>query len=173
MTVEKCEVPNSSVLDRSVIDGAYFRDSYRTRLGSTQATVVQVFHSVFGHHPVWMRYVLIVRNYIASWYGLEAPTSAEIMNPAIKSSYLVGDKIGPWPIFSLNEKELVAGRNNKHLDFRLSVLKETNGHGASAVISTVCTTHNVFGKIYLFFVIPFHKWGVQKLILRAHQAGRL
>ncbi len=173
MTIEKCDVPHSSVLDRNVVEGAWFRDSYRTQMDSPQASVIQVFFSVFGHHPIWMKYALITRNRIASWCGLDAPTSAEIMSPTRKSAYLVGEKIGPWPIFSLNEQELVAGRNNKHLDFRLSVLKETNGQAASAVISTVCTTHNAFGKIYLFFVIPFHKWGVQKLILRAQEAGRL
>jgi hypothetical protein len=95
------------------------------------------------------------------------------MNPQIKRCYKVGDKIGPWPIFGLTEDELVAGRDNKHLDFRLSVLRETNGGSESAVISTVCTTHNAFGKLYLFFIVPFHKWGVQRLISRAMAAGRL
>ena len=95
------------------------------------------------------------------------------MKPEAKDSYTVGDKIGPWPIFSLAQSELVAGRDNKHLDFRLSVLKEANGETMSTVISTVCTTHNAFGKIYLFFIIPFHKWGVRRLMSRAIAAGRL
>lgn len=41
------------------------------------------------------------------------------------------------------------------------------------VIATICTTHNTFGKIYLFFIIPFHKWGVRRLMSRAIAAGRL
>ncbi len=41
----------------------------------------------------------------------------------VRSTYAVGDRIGPWPIFPISQKEIVAGRNNKHLDFRLSVLK--------------------------------------------------
>jgi bifunctional pyridoxal-dependent enzyme with beta-cystathionase and maltose regulon repressor activities len=60
-----------------------------------------------------------------------------------------GEKIGPWPIVHLSENELVAGRNNKHLDFRLSVLKETSGAIPTAVVSTICTPHNAFGKVYL------------------------
>jgi len=32
---------------------------------------------------------------------------------------------------------------------------------------------NAFGRVYLFFIIPFHKWGVQRLIANAAAAGRL
>jgi len=173
MHIEECEVPSLSVLDRRLVEAAFFRDSYRTPLTYPQASVVEIFFGVFGHHPLWMKSVLIARNRVASLCGLAAPTSSEIMKAEVKDSYKVGDKIGAWPIFSLTQGELVAGRDNKHLDFRLSVLKEANGETMSTVISTVCTTHNAFGKIYLFFIIPFHKWGVRRLMSRAIAAGRL
>jgi hypothetical protein len=172
MLIEACDVPHLSVLDRRLVDAAFFRDSYRTRLTPPQASVIEIFFGIFGHHPLWMKCILIARNRIASWCGLEAPTASEIMKPEMKLNYKVGDKIGPWPIY-LSESELVAGRDNKHLDFRLSVLKELNGEAMSAVISTVCTTHNRFGRVYLVFIIPFHKWGVRRLISRAQVAGRL
>ena len=173
MQIEECDIPDLSVLDRRWIEAAFFWDSYRTPLTHAQASVVEIFFGVFGHHPLWMKSVLIVRNRVASLCGLDSATVSEIMNPDVKRSYKVGDKIGPWPIFSLTQSELVAGRDNKHLDFRLSVLKEANGETVSAVISTVCTTHNAFGRFYLFFIIPFHKWGVRRLISRAVAAGRL
>ena len=120
-----------------------------------------------------MTVVLITRNRLASLAGLEAPTAAEIKTPEMKSLYTVGEKIGPWPIFALSETELIAGRNNSHLDFRLSVLRETGSDTISVVISTVCRVHNTFGKVYLFFISPFHKWGVRRLIKSAAMAGRL
>jgi hypothetical protein len=172
MTIVECGVPSHSVLDRRVIDGAYFRDSYRVPL-SRAAGVVEIFLGIFAHHPLWMKIILIVRNRIASWCGLDAPTASEIINIEIKSSYTVGDSIGVWPIFALTDTELVAGHDDKHLDFRLSVLKETGDEGGSVVISTLCTVHNVFGKVYLFFIVPFHKWGIRRLISRAIAAGRL
>jgi hypothetical protein len=91
----------------------------------------------------------------------------------MRPTYSVGDKIGPWPIFFIGDNELVAGRNNKHLDFRLSVLKVVDGDAASVVVSTVCSVHNVFGKIYLFFIVPFHRSGVQTLLSNAVAASRL
>jgi Protein of unknown function (DUF2867) len=173
MPIEECDVPSLSVLDRGLVEAAFFRDAYRTPLIHAQASVVEVFFGVFGHHPLWMKSILIARNRAASLCGLDAATAAEVMTPRVKRSYNVGDKIGPWPIFALTQSELVAGRDNKHLDFRLSVLKEKKGETVSAVISTVCTTHNAFGRLYLFFIIPFHKWGVQRLMARAIAAGRL
>lgn len=171
--VVECEVPVSSVLDRRSIEAAYFRDSYRAPLARTGVPIVEVFFSIFGHHPAWMKLLLVVRNRVASLCGLDAPTASEIINLKVKSSYSVGEKIGVWPIFALTETELVAGRNNKHLDFRLSVLKEADGQRESVVVSTICTVHNRFGRVYLFFIVPFHKWGVQQLLSRAIVAGRL
>ena len=173
MPVVECEVPQSSVLDRGFIHTAYFRDSYRVPLLNAQTSMTEIFFAIFGHRPGWMNLALILRNRIASFCGLDAPTAAELLNPEMKGSYGVGDKIGVWPIFALTENELVAGRNNKHLDFRLSVLKEAAGTNGSVVVSTVCTVHNGFGKIYLFFVVPFHRCGVQQLLSRAIVAGRL
>ena len=73
----------------------------------------------------------------------------------------------------MSDAELVGGRDDKHLDFRLSLLKQVDGDPASVVVSTVCVVHNNFGKRYLFFVVPFHRWGVQRLIARAISAGRM
>ena len=173
MTIVECEFPTASVLDRRVVAAAYFRDSYRAPLSRARAGVVDIFFGIFGHHPMWMKMILIVRNRLASFCGLDAPTTSEIINVNSKRNYAVGDKIGVWPIFVLTETELVAGRDNKQLDFRLSVLRETNGEIANVVVSTLCTVHNAFGKVYLFFVIPFHKWGVQRLMANAIIAGRL
>jgi hypothetical protein len=78
-----------------------------------------------------------------------------------------------WTILFIVDNEIVAGRNNKHVDFRLSVLKSRDGDAAHVVVSTICTVHNVFGRIYLFFIIPFHRTGVRSLISSAVAARRL
>jgi len=173
MSIVACEVPTLSVLDRRLIESAFFRDAYRAPLSRPRTGVVEIFFAIFGHHPKWMKAVLVLRNWLASCFGLEVSSTAEIMSPQMKASYSAGEKIGPWPIFHLSEIELIAGRNNKHLDFRLSVLKEAIGASSTAVVSTICTTHNAFGKVYLILVIPFHKWGVQRLMTRALARGRL
>jgi len=173
MSVIECEVPPDSMLDRDLVAHCYFHDSYRTPLRRTDLGMADIFFAVFGHKPLWIKLLLIARNAVAGLAGLEVPTVAEIMNPQIKRTYRVGEKIGPWPIFFIGENEIVTGRDNKHIDFRLSVLKAVDGEATDIVVSTVCTVHNLFGKVYLFFVVPFHRTGVQLLMSRAVAAKRL
>jgi hypothetical protein len=172
-TVQECEVPSSSVLDRGFVSDAYFRDSYRVPLRLTSLTLPGIFTAIFGHHPAWMKRALIARNRVAALCGLDVSTDAEVLHFEVKRSYSVGDKIGTWAIFSLADNEIVSGRDNKHLDFRLSVLREDGGAEPHVVVSTVCVVHNWYGKAYLFFVVPFHRRGVQLLLSRAMAAGRL
>ena len=160
MAVVKCDIPLISMLDRGVIESAHFRDAYRAPLHRKDAGVVDHFFAIFSHHPLWMKVLLIARNRVASVCGLDAPTASEIIHVQRKGSYGVGDRIGVWPIFALSDTELVARRDNKHLDFRVSVLTVAEGEAASVVV-------------YLFFVVPFHKWGVQRLMSNAARAGRL
>ena len=173
MNVVECDLPSGSMLSREIIEHAYFRDSYRAPLSRRELGIVEVFFGIFGHHPLWMKLLLIVRNKLASLAGLDAPTASELLHVEIKDRYVVGEKIGVWPIFSLSEDEIVAGRNNRHLDFRLSVLKVSDGDRTSVVVSTICTVHNLTGKLYLFFVVPLHRCGVRKLMANALAARRL
>ncbi|MCJ0763974.1 DUF2867 domain-containing protein [Variovorax terrae] len=160
-------------MDRRWVGAAYFRDSYRAPMHRSDAGAVDLFLGIFAHRPTWIRVILMIRNAAASLCGLDAPTAAEVMNPVFKARYAVGDRIGAWPIFALTDNELVAGRDNRHLDFRVSVLRMVDGGTASVVVSTVCVVHNTFGKVYLFCIVPFHSWGVRRLISNAVTSGRL
>jgi hypothetical protein len=173
MHVIECDVPPTSALSRDLIRTAYFHDSYRVPLARPGLSIVEIFFALFGHMPRWMKALLIIRNALARRFGLEAPTVAEILKPTVRATYGVGDKIGPWPIFHISDNEIVAGRNNKHLDFRLSVLRVRDGGAEGVVVSTICSVHNVFGKIYLFFIVPFHRTGVRSLMSNAMAAKRL
>lgn len=173
MSVVAGKVPASSLLDDQLIDEAYFKDSYSAPLSRPLASPVELFFGLFGHNPWWVKRMLVLRNSLAGWCGLEVPTVADIMAPEIRSHYSVGDKIGPWPIYSLTENELIAGRDNPHLNFRLSVLKAPVGETARVFVSTICSVNHWSGKLYLFFIVPFHIWGVRNLIARAVASGRL
>lgn len=173
MSVVACEIPAASVLDRRFVAAAWFQDAYRAPLARTEASITDIFIAVFAHHPLWMKWVLMARNRFVSWFGLEAASEAEMRHFEVKASYTPGEKIGVWPIYRLADTELVAGRDNRHLDFRLSVLKLVEDEASSVVVSTACVVHNVWGKLYLCLVIPFHKWGLQWIMASAVRAGRL
>lgn len=173
MTVIEGTVPPASLLGDARVSAAYFKDSYSAPLAQAEAGPVALFHHLFSYLPWWMKAMLIARNKIAGWCGLEVAPAVDILNAEVKASYTVGDKIGPWPIFALTENELIAGRDNRHLDFRLSVLKISADGAPRVFVSTICSVNHWSGKLYLFFIVPFHKWGVRKLIANAEAAGRL
>jgi Protein of unknown function (DUF2867) len=169
----ECTVPPSSALQPHLVSAAYFSDAYRAPLSSPPAGVIDIFFSIFGYHPHWLKSALLLRNRVAKACGLAVADDSTILNPHRQNSYKVGDTIGPWPVFSVNEQELIVGRNNGHLDFRLSILRELGAQGPSVVVSTVCIVHNWSGKAYLFFIVPFHRFGVKYIISRALAADRL
>jgi len=152
---------------------ASFQDCWQVPLQQPDLGVVALFIAIFGHRPQWMRQVMLARNRLAGLAGLAVPTDAEIMHPAFKPSYAVGEQIGAWPIFHLSETELVAGRDNGHLDFRVSVLKQPAERPTSLVVSTLCHRHNLFGAAYLQLVAPVHRPGIRHLVNLAASAGRL
>lgn len=171
--LSECGHPEQSVLMPELVHAAYYRDSYRVELGRSELTVSDAFHAVFMHRPAWMKFIMLSRNYLVSLFGIAVPDKAEIMHPRMRSDYKVGEKIGAWPIFYLSSEELVAGRDNSHLDFRLSIMRVEQGQTVAIVLSTACITHNWFGRVYMQLIRPFHRWGLKLLIRQAILAGRL
>ena len=96
---------------------AYFCDAYGTRLQNPQASVVDIFFGVFGHHPLWIKWVLRARNGVASVGGLEVPAKGDIMSPQRKSSYAVGDNIGCTRAVVRNQLLDVVLRDRKRTAF--------------------------------------------------------
>jgi hypothetical protein len=135
--------------------------------------VIDIFFAIFAHRPAWMTAMLVARNQVAALAGLETPRTADVVKMERRSRYAVGDLIGPWPIFFLGADELIAGRDNKHMDFRLSVRRIRDAEGPSVVVSTLCKVNNATGRYYLAAVIPFHKSGMRSLMVRAVAAQRL
>jgi hypothetical protein len=168
--IVECDVPPESALEPGRLDAAYFRDSYRAPLTRGDLGIVEIFAALFGHAPAYVKLLLRLRNALAKAAGLDVPSRAD-MTALIRGPYRVGDTIGPWPVFSITEREIVAGRDNRHLDFRVSVLKQADG--AAVTVTTVCTVHNLAGRLYLFFIVPFHRFGVRSLMSNAVASGRL
>lgn len=173
MKVFECDIPKTSGLDQNMLSAAFFRHACIAPLERETITSTECFNAIFGYRPTWMKLALTIRNMLASVGGLEAPAPRDLFKGDTDTNYRIGGRIGVWPIYAISDDELVAGRDNKHLDFRVSVMR-TNAAGVrNVVVSTVCVAHNAFGRAYLRGVIPFHRWGLRRLIASAVGAGRL
>ena len=62
MTVAPCAFPTDTVLDRKMIERSFFSDSYRVPLTHGDASVVDIFFAIFGHHPAWLKALLLLRH---------------------------------------------------------------------------------------------------------------
>ncbi|MBK8635269.1 MAG: DUF2867 domain-containing protein [Saprospiraceae bacterium] len=72
----------------------------------------------------------------------------------------VGEQLGLFKVYGINDREVVMGEDDKHLNFRVSMfLNEKPGDPAKKqlTISTVVQFNNWFGKLYFLPVRPFHK----------------
>lgn len=90
--------------------------------------------------PWWARFLVGMRNVLTFPFGLSAngPEAA--------------DKVGLFPVEIETASELIAGFNDRHLEFRISVFAQ----GGRIFLATWVHPHNLGGKLYLRTILPFH-----------------
>ncbi len=142
--VKHCDLPENSLLWLHFKTGD-FLDCYVTDAVMTPRQAAEIITDF----PWWARLLLMLRSVVVTPLGLLTD------GPDAK------DKVGPFPVQSETSEELIAGFNDAHLDFRVSVI---SGDGRVS-LATWVHRHNLGGRIYLACIMPFH-------ILVAHDALR-
>jgi len=154
--------------------GKFYRwDSFEVPLRRTELGVQEIYLGIFAHPPRWLQVLLVIRNAIVSMFGIKGPTTEQLNHIEIKADYAVGEKIALFTLFSRSAHEIIAGGDDKHLDFKVSVLRVIEGGTDRVVLTTVVNVHNLFGKVYLFFIMPFHRLGVRTILSNAVAANRV
>ncbi|WP_170343690.1 DUF2867 domain-containing protein [Ruegeria atlantica] len=77
------------------------------------------------------------------------------------------DKLGIFPVEHDDRTEVIAGFNDRHLDFRVSVLSE-NGRIS---LATWVRRHNLGGHLYLAAILPFHILIARNALARVKSAS--
>ncbi len=156
----KTQLPNGSILKQVALDCDYI-DSYETTINTnkklTTTDIAIAFHKSSADRPKWIRRLMKIRNAITSLFGLK---DTQIDNTAINDqTFEIGKKLGMFEIFDRLDNELILGKNDKHLNFRISALTDNNqvSNETKLTLSTVVKYNNFFGKLYFIPVKPFHK----------------
>jgi len=92
--------------------------------------------------PKWTSILMKLRNRIVGVFGLKTDKNTEKTDTF-------------FSVIEKNENEIVMGEVDKHLNFRLSVLKSDIENTISLI--TAVHFNNKFGNIYFFIIKPFHK----------------
>jgi len=139
-------LPKHSLLNESSQTYDYM-DSISIDLNDEDIGSKELLNAFITTTPTWIIFLMKLRNKIVSLFGLKNKVSP------LQENYIVGDKIGFFEIYSIKEKEIILGEDDKHLDFRISLLIDDKNF----ILSTVVIYNNIFGRLYFFVIKFFHK----------------
>jgi hypothetical protein len=131
----------------ALLAGAQFVDAYSIAIDGAALDARQAAEKVLARAPRWIEMLLALRNFLVAPLGLKTSAPDE---PGAR------DIIGIFPVVRQTPDRLVAGLNDKHLDFRLVV----------DVATTLVLTHNLLGRTYLAIIRPFHRLVVPAMLLQ-------
>ena len=124
---------------------------------------------IFSNQPSWVAQLMRVRDGIVAGFGLKTAGHLATLANDPKAN-----RVGIFKVYSTSETEIVLGEDDKHLDFRVSVLCSGGpapGSSRHLTISTVVHCHNLLGRSYLMAIAPFHRMVVKASLQRAAQIG--
>ncbi|MEH6421456.1 DUF2867 domain-containing protein [Pseudomonas sp. CGJS7] len=123
---------------------------------------------VFARSPAWMSVLMGIRDTLVAGLGLKTAHGLRELGADD------GERVGIFRIYERRPAELLLGEDDKHLDFRLSVLCQppaAAGDKRRLIVSTVVHCHNALGRGYLAVVAPFHRRILRASLANAARIG--
>lgn len=146
--------------------GADLVDAFAVQLPTGfDADIHAIGQAILGRPAGWFKALLVIRDGIVRPLGLR--TSAELRGTSSKRG-----RIDFFPIRSADERELILGEDDRHLNFRISLWLERGSNGPDFVVATtVVRCNNRLGQLYLAAIRPFHRLVVRSALRRASATG--
>lgn len=164
VAIKKVRVPGKSLAARSFAHVDY-ADAFAARLpGNWHEDVDALTLSVLTTGPRWVAWLLRLRDLLVRPLGLE---TAGVSTVQTVSSIQPGGKVGMFPVLARTSDEIMVGKNDRHLDFRASVLVKGKDGAKWVVVSTVVHFNNGLGRVYFLPVSFFHRLIIRSLLSRA------
>jgi hypothetical protein len=163
------ELPYKSILnkDRNHYD---YIDLYQRPLVDKNNHIgpTEVGKAFFSSGPKWVGKLFGLRNKIVALFGLK--TSGKITDRQAQLDNFKcepGEQLGLFKVFSKTNNEVVIGEDDKHLNFRVSLLLDqvpNDTDKKTLTITTAVKFNNWFGRLYFLPVRPFHKLIVPSML---------
>jgi hypothetical protein len=162
-------LPTESGIARAY-ESTNLADAYSIELPTEASTNPELLaRFIFSHQAPWVGNLMAVRDAVVGKFGLK--TARELTSLGAASGT---GRLGFFKIYNTSPTEVVLGEDDKHLDFRLSVLctnQPSPGGKRHLTLSTVVHCHNLLGRLYIRAIAPFHRWVVQSSLRRAARIG--
>ncbi len=147
--VEEIDVPPP----HPAMSDADWADCYRVEGALNFKTAHQAAIAIVSAFPKWTDPALMLRQLVVMPFGLKGSEDKREK---------IGN-VGVFPIVSEEPERVVAGFEDKHLNFRIVVDLEA---GQAVSLTTLIRRHNLLGSAYLQLVLPFHRAIIRSALAR-------
>jgi hypothetical protein len=145
----------SAVDAEALLAGAQFTDAFCIEVSDHDLDARRAAERMMARQPRWAEALLSLRNLLVAPLGLKT-SGVGLAAPR--------DMIGIFPVVSETPERLIAGFNDRHLDFRVVVDVTPPGDVRQVTATTLVKTHNWLGRTYLAIIMPFHRLIVPALL---------
>ena len=111
---------------------------------------------LFYNRPRWLRTLMEFRNILVKPLGLKTEAEANKKHIIPMINIYKGGRIAFFDVLECDEKEVLLYISDNHLDACLSIQLSNTFNLYEIHISTTVMLHNIGGRIYFFFIKPFH-----------------
>ena len=139
----------------TLLAGAQFVDAFRIETRDPALDARHAAERMMGRSPRWIETLLSLRNVLVRPFGLKTSGAGAAAPRGM---------IGIFRVISETPDRLIAGFNDKHLDFRVVVDVVRSGSSQSVTATTLVLTHNWLGRAYLATILPFHRLIVPSML---------
>jgi hypothetical protein len=158
-SVRRVEPPSASLISDWYAHSQLL-DSYAVDMPFAPAASMRHLATLaLGDPPAWFRTLLAIRD--AAMLPLGVKSSRQLREGGSPEA-----RVDFFPILEERENEIILGENDRHLDFRLSLLRIEAGGGTKIVATTVVHIHNLLGRAYIEAIRPFHYLVVRRSMAR-------
>lgn len=154
LAIEKVGPPRGSLAEALVSEFADYVDAFRAPVDPARFPDAEACARAFLEQkpPAWIAAAMRTRDAIVgTLFGLKtAPKQGSIFH-----------------VLQRSEVEIIAGEDDRHLDFRVSIFHERVGEEAFVTVTTLVRFNNALGRAYFVPVRPAHRRIVPAMMRRA------
>lgn len=159
--VRRTTPPLESVV-ASWYENASLLDSYSIDMSASEkSSMRELATRALVNPPTWQKALIALRDAMVTPFGIKT-------SDTVRTTQDSHGRVDFFPVHWEGKDEIVLGTNDRHLDFRLSLLRRHSPVGTSLIATTVVHTHNALGFTYLNAIRPFHHLVVRANLGRVH-----
>jgi hypothetical protein len=170
--IEQVELPMKSLV--SAMPFMDHADAFRVKVDCARFPDVDAFARAFLRRPpAWIAAAMRTRDAVVGLFGLKKSSDAPSATLAPDEAIRTGTRAAIFRVIDRTADEILLGEDDRHLDFRVSLLyeREPESEIAFVTVSTVVRFNNMLGRAYFLPVRPMHGLVVPAMMRSALESG--